>query len=275
MILRNPGKSWAIIVGAIPLICLQLTLNHDITGHWLQTPLGLYADRDYPGSSYGFHPYDPAAKPASDLPQKIALFTHEYQPVLMQHRPANILSQLLHPHGPFNGARLGWTLSQCSLEPFPLLLILLPLSLLSLTRQRLVLLITLPLFVLFYIPYVFFFPHYVVTAVPAVILAILLAIKSLGRVWPGGERRLDAGLSLFVAMLAVASLPQWNPWTEDVFKADLLASVNQQLAALRHQPAVVLFTYDPNRNTHEEPVYNADVAWPDDAPVIRATTGAA
>ena len=32
----------------------------------------------------------------------------------------------------------------------------------------------------------------------------------------------------------------------------------------------MLFTYDPGRNTHEEPVYNAGVAWPDDAAVVRA-----
>jgi hypothetical protein len=270
VMLRNPKKAGLIAVGALPLICVQLILNHGITGEWLRTPFGLYADRDYPGTGYGFHPYDPSARPESDLPQKIALFQNEYQPVLMAHRPANILDDLLHSHGPFNGARLGLTLSQCSPEPFPLLLIFLPLSLLALNRDRSVLLASLPLFVLLYIPYVFFFPHYVVTAAPAVIVASLLAAKALAALWKSRERNVDVGLSLFITALAVAALPQWNPWTEDVFTADLLASVNQQLAALPHLPAVVLFTYDPKRNTHEEPVYNADVAWPDDAEVIRA-----
>jgi hypothetical protein len=35
-------------------------------------------------------------------------------------------------------------------------------------------------------------------------------------------------------------------------------------------PAVVLFTYQPGSPIPEEPVYNTDVAWPDNAPIIRA-----
>jgi hypothetical protein len=266
VVVENWKQRWAVAIGALPLICLQLIANHGITGQWLRTPFGLYADRDYPGSGYGFHVYDPMAKPQSDLPQKIALYENEYRAALIQHRPVKIVAELLHPHGPFNGARLGWTLSQCSPDPFPLLLIFLPLSLLALNRKRAVLLATLPLFVLLYIPYVFFFPHYVVTAAPAVIVGSLLA----GRAIAGGRRSVDAFLMLLIAGLAIAALPQWELWTEDPFRADLLASVNDQLAHLPHRPAVVLFTYDPKRNTHEEPVYNSDVAWPDDAEVIRA-----
>jgi hypothetical protein len=36
------------------------------------------------------------------------------------------------------------------------------------------------------------------------------------------------------------------------------------------QPAIVLFRYRKGDNTNEEPVYNVDVAWPDDAAIIRA-----
>jgi hypothetical protein len=89
--------------------------------------------------------------------------------------------------------------------------------------------------------------------------------------WPSTRRFATVALTLFIAGTAVAALPNWssgNP--EDVFRADLLASVNQQLASLQHRPAVVLFTYDPKRDVHQEPVYNADAAYPDDAPVIRA-----
>jgi len=144
------------------------------------------------------------------------------------------------------------------------------LSLLALSWERGAVLATIPLFVLLYIPYVFFFPHYVVTAAPAIIVASLLAAKVLAGAWKSRQRMVDVGLSLFMAAMAIASLPQWAPFDEDVFKADLLVSVNRQIADLPHRPAVVLFTYDPHRNTHEEPVYNPDVAWPDDAEVIRA-----
>ena len=47
-------------------------------------------------------------------------------------------------------------------------------------------------------------------------------------------------------------------------------TVARALANLPHKPAVVLFHYSAEANVHEEPVYNTDVAWPDDAPVIRA-----
>jgi hypothetical protein len=36
------------------------------------------------------------------------------------------------------------------------------------------------------------------------------------------------------------------------------------------QPAVVLFRFAPGSSVDEEPVYNTGVAWPDDAPIIRA-----
>jgi hypothetical protein len=269
VLLRNAKQSWALVAGAIPLICLQMILNHGITGHWMQTPFGLYADRDYPGTGYGFHPYDPSVKPQSNLPQKQALY-REYQATLIEHRPANILRDLLHPHGPFDGARLGLVFSQYTAVPFPLLFPLLPLSLLGLNRTRGVILSGLPLFVLLYIPYVFFFPHYVLSTAPALIIGILLGTNVLCSTWKSIRRFAEVGMTLLIAGSAIAALPQWTPTSDDVFSADLLAAVNQQLAALPHQPAVVLFTYDPKRNTHEEPVYNADVAWPDNAEIIRA-----
>ncbi len=32
----------------------------------------------------------------------------------------------------------------------------------------------------------------------------------------------------------------------------------------------MLFRYDSASDVHEEPVYNIDAAWPDDAPIVRA-----
>jgi hypothetical protein len=46
--------------------------------------------------------------------------------------------------------------------------------------------------------------------------------------------------------------------------------VDAAVAGIGKRPAIVLFKYDPERSIHEEPVYNAGVAWPDDAEVIRA-----
>ena len=46
---------------------------------------------------------------------------------------------------------------------------------------------------------------------------------------------------------------------------------NRLLATLPITPAVVLFRFDPRvESFHDDPVYNDGVAFPDDAPVIRA-----
>jgi hypothetical protein len=269
MLLRQPKCALFLVTGALPLLGLQLIVDHGVTGHWLQTPFGLYADRDYPGTAYGFHLFDPTARPTSPLPQKQALY-REYLPLLRQHRPGNILSDLLIPHGPFDGARLRLVLSQYSPVPFPMLMPLLLVALIGLDRRRGVVLLSLPLLVLLYIPYVFFFPHYALSAAPGVIVGILIGARVLRETSNKTGRFFDVALTLLIAGSAVAALPQWSPADEDVFKADLLKNVDQKLGQLPHLPAVVLFTYDPRRNTHEEPVFNADVAWPDDAPIIRA-----
>ena len=266
---RNARQSWAMVAGAIPLLCLQLILNHGITGSWLRTPFELYTDRDYPGMGYGFHPYDPMVRPESDLLQKQSLY-REYLPTFLRHRPENILDDLLHPHGPYNGARIGLVLSQKSPTPFAVLILLLPLSLLGMTKMRGGLLSTMPLFLLLYAPYLFFFPHYVLTAAPALIVGILVGANVLCTTWKSTRRFTEVGFTLLIGGMAIAALPQWVTTDDDMFNAPLLGSINHDLEMLPHRPAVVLFVYDAKRNTHEEPVYNADVAWPDDAEVIRA-----
>jgi hypothetical protein len=254
----------AVIAGMIPFLSLQMVLNHGITGHWLQTPFGLYANRDYPGTAYGFHHYDPNAKPVSPLPQKQMLYDG-YRQMIRDHRPGRVLEDLF----PF---RLRAEMAQSSPTPFPLLALLLPLSLLGLSKPRAVVLVTLPLFLGLYAAYAFFLPHYVMVAAPAVIVGILVGANAVfGRASARAMSRfLTLALTLFIAGDAIAALPQWSVSNDDAFDAPLIRSVNTQLASLPHRPAVVLFTFDPARNLAEEPVYNADVAWPDDAEVIRA-----
>jgi len=117
-----------------------------------------------------------------------------------------------------------------------------------------------PMLVVLYIPYVFFFSHYTLSVAPGVIIGILVGAKVLSATWKSGRRFAEVGLTMLIAGTAVAAFPQWIGLKDDVFNAPLLEKINQQLAALPHRPAVVLFTYDPARNVHEEPVYNADVA---------------
>jgi hypothetical protein len=74
---------------------------------------------------------------------------------------------------------------------------------------------------------------------------------------------------LFLAGL-IAAQPGIRPNAILRWPIPLLKQVRATLAALPHRPAVVLFRYFPGNGLLEDPVYNTDVAWPDDAPVIRA-----
>jgi hypothetical protein len=231
----------------------------------------MYADRDYPGTSYGFHPFDPKAEPVSTLPQKRMLYDHEYLPAIAAHRWSNVLQQQVKAFGTYSPPRLQLTVTQLS-NAYPLLILLIPLSLPALTRRRAVVMAAGPLFLLLYVPYVFFFPHYVLTAAAAVIVAILAGARGAEFLLPRHRDAVAVGMALFIGGLAVAALPQFDPYIRDTaFDSEKLAKVNAALATIPpDQRAVVLFTFDPGRDISTEPVYNVDVAYPDEARIVRA-----
>ncbi len=247
------------VLSALPFLGVQLIANHGITGRWLETPFRFYADRDYPGTSFGFHPYDASLRPASDLLQKQKLYTEITRPLIERHQP-QFAGQLAY-------FRSRLTLSQVAATPFPLLAILLLPALRKVRPDRWIVLAVLPLFVGLYLFYVYFLPHYVITAAPAIILGILIGGEQISTAFPAAK----SGLVLFIVILAVLSLPQFDAgMSDEMFDAPLMRSVDSKFAALPRTPAVVLFRYSSTRNVDEEPVYNADVAWPDDAVIIRA-----
>jgi hypothetical protein len=180
--------------------------------------------------------------------------------------------------------------------PSPILIILLPVGIFGLCcRGRWALWVGLPVFLLLYASYTFFLPHYAVAVTPVVILLVLAGMGVAGRVLSrsscprlplrdlaseaelGRARAWHPGCSIFgtaVAMgvlaVSISALPEIDPVRRDqVFDAPLLRTVDQKLAAVQER-AIVLFKFDPERNLHEEPVYNVETPWPDDARVIRA-----
>jgi hypothetical protein len=73
-----------------------------------------------------------------------------------------------------------------------------------------------------------------------------------------------------LVLLAVSSLPQLNSRVSDEpYRTPLLDHVESALAEIQ-PPAVVFFRFTPGCNVHEEPVYNLQTTWPDDAPIVRA-----
>jgi hypothetical protein len=265
------GESWGgairtvslIMATTAPFLLLQIIFNRGVTGRWLQTPFGYYTARDYPNVAFGFPEYDPSAKPVSRVPQKQEHYRKSVADVIKKHRPSEVLRQ-------WRDRRYLWLFREGL--PDTLLLFLVPVGLIAVNQRNFVAVLAMPvLFVVLYSIYTFFIVHYLIIVAPALMLLVLLAVRSIPTLVPRASSALAVMLTLLVAAISLIALPQFQPKRLDLyFRGESHARINHALAQLEHRPAVVLFRYAPTQSIEEEPVYNPDVAWPDDAPIIRA-----
>jgi hypothetical protein len=266
-----------VVLGAVPFLALQLYFNHGVTGRLTQTPYTYYLERDQPRTSFGFHAYDPALQPQSTLPQKRDYYRSFMANYIREHQPATFA--------------MVWALKSLPMLldatlPARFLAVLVPVGLLGLTTApRRALWATLPLFVVGYALNTFFLEHYAVAVIPAVLLSALLGLYSLADAWPRWRDPVLSAGALVLVATSLLSLYELNGLAtaldakdqrrlhavdDETFHSDLLRFVHYKVEAAVEKPAVVLFTYKPGVNVIEEPVYNTDAAWPDDAPVVRA-----
>jgi len=266
-----------VTAGAAPFLLLQVIFNLGVTAHILQTPYTLYLHREQPGATFGFHQFNPAAKGQSTLPQmqKDLEFSKTY---FALHQPDNFWKPWLftqHPQG-FGDRPPYLAMIADTTLPVRFLLILLPVGLLALTtRPRRILFLTFPLFVVFYILNPFFLEHYAIVLIPSVVLCLLLSIEALARAFPTYRTQITSALTALLIASALTGfweinhLLVTNPQYQ-VSDEPLRSTLLQKSHDLHGQRAVVLYQWDPKRNWKEEPVCNSDVAWPDDAEVVRA-----
>jgi hypothetical protein len=237
-----------------------------ITGQWLTLPWSYYGDRNDPFDTLSMAPIDPSRLPRSMTPQTQKFMEYfvipSYQEKLTTPLPRRMVQTVLRP----------------TLEAglaHPLLAILVPVGLLCVRRRgRWVLVALLAPFLLLYTMYTFFLDHYAVVVAPALVLRVLLGWRAAARAAPAGARRGATWLlGAAVVGLVLGAYPQLrtNPPADEWAFAPILRLVDGRLAQLGQGPAVVLFRFDAEHgNPHIEPVYNTDVAWPDDAQVVRA-----
>jgi hypothetical protein len=248
-----------VVVAAIPFLALQLIIDKGTTGHFLQSPITVYGKANFPGLAFGFHPYTGPLESPSPLPQVRDYYRVFLGPVLQTHGT----------HGFFKtwiGER--WKPDIDVSLPGSLLLILIPVGLLTVRRPAVAALVggavLIPLAFTFYPTYL---NHYGLVTAPAYILLVLLAFDELRKRFPMAT----AALALAIATLAIGTFPEIRRQRDHFMDAIYLADINLKLANLPHTPAVVLFQYVPGKSDiHEEPVFNIDTPWPDDAEVIRA-----
>jgi hypothetical protein len=268
----------ALVFAAAPFLGLQVVQNIGMTGHWWEFPEARYADETYPAPMLGFHNYDAAALRRPSLVQKRELNERMVAYLYEAHQPSQIVPVWWR-------VRLPETL-QFSL-PHPFFAVFLPVGILALRDRRRRVLAAVPLcFIAFYVFYVFYIPHYLVVMAPAMIVLALLGFRAageaVGRINPKLAGSAGAAAILLPAALALGSFPELDRHVHDEdlfgpqFFHDESPAADAQLAQLSSElgpegKALVLFRYDPNRNVpDEELVYNTDVAWPDDATIIRA-----
>jgi hypothetical protein len=159
--------------------------------------------------------------------------------------------------------------------PHVLLMALLPLGVLGVVaRGRWPVAVFAAAFLLVYANYAYYFSHYALVLAVPVGLVILAGWDALAAGVPraaGDSVRLVSGVAV-LALVAI-STPQLERvrMNDEWPQARVARECDDRLDAVAGRPAIVLFRFDPaTANTQFEPVYNADVAWPDDARVIRA-----
>jgi len=275
---RRAVTAGLVVAGTLPFFTVQVVFDLRTTGHAFKTPYTLYLNEQVPGGTFGFHRFDPNARPQSSLPQVQADYelTRSY---LELHQPDNFLAPWFHTQFPAGFAPRPPYLAMIADTTLPIraLLSFVPVGLLSLThRRRWVLWGTLPVFLALYLCNPFFLEHYAIAIIPAMVLWVLLGFDAATRAWPRHQSRITGVATALVVAASLTSLWEINHLivrdpskqvSDEPLPSALLRKAHE---LLRGERAVVLFRYSPKQNWKAEPVYNSEVVWPDDAEVVRA-----
>jgi hypothetical protein len=269
--LRRQGrlllKTFAILaLAAAPFLFLQAVQDVGLAGKWYSYAESAYLKHVFPAPPIGFFTPDYSRLDVGmGIEKKTWLYTY-IVPMYQNHTLANVLRSWYPAQ--FENLIL-MTL------PHSALLMLIPVGLLSLRDlRRATLAACIPLFLVAYACVIFFMVHYFFPLIPSMICMVFMGWDSLEQAWPARREAIGGFLLVAIATLAVADLPLFNP----VVRIDSIdfhdreqRAANEALATLPRTPAVVLFRFDPYFcDPHDEPVYNDDVAWPDDALIVRA-----
>jgi hypothetical protein len=198
--------------------------------------------------------------------QKQLYYDKFIRPALQKHRPAMFMINFLFERFP---VLLATTL------PHPFVVIFLLVGLLGLRYARdrgaaIAMWAALPMLMLAYAFNAFLMAHYMVIWLPPIVLMIVLIPEALRRTFSRAANAIPAAAALLFAIAAaVAAQPGVNPHATQQFQTPIVSDAREKLAALR-APAIVFFTYDLEGDFDDEPVYNLETPWPDDARVVRA-----
>ncbi len=251
----------AALLAAAPFLALQLIFDRGVTGHFLQTPAGVYDAKYFQSPGLGFPKADPNFLPPTPLLQFRAMYKKFFWPEMRDYTPTEALWRLWSRRLPIIAA---------TVVPSTLLVVLLPVGLLGLSdNRRRAMAAVIPLYLIGMIFYYFFLMHYCALLLGAAILLVLLGGRVIEQTW-NPRRIFSAAMPLMILGLAIYGLPEVNRGPDETPNSMTVMQANYELIPRQvREPAIVLFTFNTYWN-FEEPVYNWDVALPDDAKIIRA-----
>jgi len=263
------------IAGTLPFVSLQLAINHGISGHWFTTPYNIEIQRECPQLALGFHQITATNQILPELPQKRDFMERSVIPKVNDLYYTPLLASWWKNRLPMLLIIGGMTSA--------ILLIFLPAGLLGLRARGLwVVWMALPGFVGLYSMYAMYQIHYMVMAVPAIILTALLGAGVIAQTIPRLRPMLTTMTFLIIGAMAVDAMARTiqRGSRAEIFSGAFQANVDRALeSALGNQNALVLFRYAPAQaKIHydhrmlpdNELVYNWHDPYPDDARVIRA-----
>ena len=244
---------------ALPFLSLQLLLDKAVTGHLLKTPVQRYEDDFWPGTVGGWHPHVLPGKHAlaTSLPQ----FRDNFENFVLPH--FHLGKKRFLP--PVYIMQLNFSL------PNYLLFVFIPLGILGLGNPgRAAMWAIMPLFIVAYLFWVMFIPYYAAVIAPIVMYSIVLGAHQLTQAFPRGRLFLSVWASASITALAAVTLPEFAG--EDPAPHSGAITVFNREAAKIHKPAVVFFRYHTEVPGlwKSEQTYNAQAAWFDDEPIVRA-----
>lgn len=276
----QPARRWlaslgVMVLAAAPFLALQLVEDKGITGRWLTPPNQVYFDREMPGmSAYGGKSVG-EVKVTTTLEQKRYFWEHAYLPARRKFA-AQTWPQVVRERA---AAVLRFALpSERYAAPSVLVVVLFACGVLGLRRRdaRVVVLVA-PVF-LFVVGYSLYFEmldHYCVTVAPGVLLCVVLGVTTVASALGRYREVVYTGLAVAVVALSVAALPEFRraaaedqePYDDGSWPATTFNY--EELPGQAKAPALVLYRFS-RKNVNDEPVYNIEAPWPDDARIIRA-----
>jgi len=248
-----------VVLGAAPFLAVQGALNHAATGAVTGYPHAAWVDQNYPDAGYGFGPMTDRPS-GSPIPQVRRFYEREVVPKVRRHRDTHPLTLVWNERLP--STVYAWM-------PSPWFIGLLLAGVLVARPLAALSVASLSLFLLLYGRSCFYLGYYPLAVIYA---SLLLTAGGVCVTLPrllGLRRRHRWVPAAAAAGLAIAVWPGVNPGVKDEpVRLPELKGLDRWEANDARTPALAFFR-DGGGETDAEPVYNAAVAWPDNAPVVR------